>query len=139
MSQKRTKAKGRREGHSFAGIPHAVIKTKKYAGLSAWAVKLLLDVTAQFNGRNNGDLQASWSCLREQGWRSKGTLDAALKELEAVGFIVRTRQGGRHKCSLFGVTWAPIDDCLDKRTKLSKIDVSPTSVAPGTWKDTDEN
>lgn len=135
MARTRTKTKGRREGHSFAGIPHAVLKTRKYASLSAWAVKLLVDVTAQYTGRNNGDLQASWSCLREQGWRSKGTLDAALKDLEAVGFIVRTRQGGRNQCSLFAVTWAPIDECLDKRTKLTKIDVRPTSVAPGTWKD----
>ena len=137
MARNRTKAKGRREGHSFAGIPHAVLKTRKYASLSAWAVKLLVDVTAQYTSRNNGDLQAAWTCMRERGWKSKGTLERSVRELESVGFILRTRKGGRNKCALFAITWQPIDECLDRRSRISKLDpnIIPGEVAPGTWRD----
>ncbi|TQE99066.1 MAG: hypothetical protein FKY71_10580 [Spiribacter salinus] len=125
----------RRNKHTFAGIPHDVLKTEKYASLSGWAVKLLVDVVAQYTGRNNGDLQASWSCMQKVGWRSKGTLASATTELLEAGFLVKTRQGGRNHCSLYAITWEPIHHCPDKRTKQHKLDVNPTNVAPGTWKD----
>lgn len=130
--------KGRRE--KYAGIPLAVLQTRKYASLNGWAVKLLVDFAAQYNGpgRNNGDLSAPFeSVMRFKGWRSKGTLNKALRDLEAVGFIVKTRQGGRNHCSLYALTWQPIDDCIDPRTKKSKHDAKPTIAAPGTWKDDD--
>lgn len=135
MAITRAKAKGRRNEHTFAGLPHAVLKTQKYASLSGWAVKLLVDITNQFDGSNNGDLQASWTCMRKVGWRSKGTLYGAAGELLDVGFILKTRQGGRNQCSLYAITWKPIDHCPDKRTKHHKLDVDPTRTAPGTWRD----
>lgn len=135
MARTQGNAKGRRSGGSFAAFPHAVLKTQKYAALSSWGVKLLVDICAQYNGRNNGDLQAAWSCMSKRGWHSKGTLHRAIQELESAGFILRTRQGGRNACSLFAVTWENIDECKDRRTGFTKLDVGPTKVAAGTWKD----
>ena len=88
----------------------------------------MIDLFAQFKGSNNGDLAAAWKLMEKRGWRSKETLHRAKRELLEKGFIVTTRQGGRHVCSLFAVTWLAIDECS------GKLDVAPTRVAPGYWK-----
>lgn len=133
--QKRLRATGRRETGSFTAIPHAATSTRKYASLSAWGVKLMLDIASQYTGKNNGDLTASWTVMSTKGWRSKGTLQRAVDELQAVGFITRTRQGGRHVCALYALTWKPIDECLNRTTRQSKLDVPPTVTPPGGWQD----
>jgi len=122
------KAKGRRESGSFVALPHAVLGGDEWAELSAQAVKLLLDLYAQYRGANNGDLTVAWSILKERGWKSKDTLYRALDELIAAGWVIRTRQGGRHIPSLYAVSWQAIDHCE------GKLDVAPTNTAPGTWK-----
>jgi hypothetical protein len=45
------------------------------------------------------------------------------------GWIIKTRQGGLHKCSLYGVTWLPINDCK------GKLEVASTKGATHDWKD----
>ena len=70
----------------------------------------------------------AWSVMSSKGWRSKGTLYRARDQLVDKGFIVLTRQGGMHKCSLYGVTWKPIDECN------GKLDLESTRAALGTWK-----
>ena len=127
--------KSKKNQGRFAGVPIPVMDTRKYAALSSWGVKLLLDLAYQYKGNNNGDLHATWSILRYRGWNSKGTLDRATKELLSVGFISRTRQGGRNKCSLFALTWQPVDPCTDKRTNKSKLDVVDTIVPSRLWRD----
>ena len=127
-SQKRAGAKGRRSKAPFAGIPKRILDSAEYANLSAVAVKLLLDVTGQYNGRNNGDLTTGWRFMSERGWKSKDTLYRALAELEESGFIIRTRQGRLPRlCSLFAVSFQAIDECG------GKLDVRPTSSPPNTW------
>lgn len=135
-NHKRARATGRTETRSFAGVPRAVLSTNKYRSLSGWARALLLEIAEQYTGRNNGDLTASWSVMKAKGWRSPGTLEKARKDLLSVGFISLTRQGGRNRCSLYAVTWYAIDECIDKRTRVSKLDVKSTSVPAGTWRDT---
>lgn len=131
----RAKATGRCDGRiSFAGVPRAVMETRKYSQLSGWAVKLLLEFSFQFRGHNNGDLDARFSRVRSQGWRSSGTLAKALNELLGAGFIIKTRQGGKHKPCLYALAWLPIDECLDQQRR-HKLDCDPTITAPGTWKD----
>jgi hypothetical protein len=71
---------------------------------------LLVDLSQQFTGSNNGDLSAAPKILQPFGWRSRGTVDDALVELVALGFLVQTRQGGRNRCSLYAVTWRGIDE-----------------------------
>ena len=128
MARTRLKEKGRRESGSFIAIPHAVIEHENFHVLSHAAVRLLVDLFGQYRGLNNGDLSASWTLMKKRGWRSKSRLAAALAELEDRGFVVLTRQGGRNRCSLYAVTWLPIQECNNK------LDRSSTKVALGWWK-----
>lgn len=110
----RRKAKGRREGGSFAALPHSIFRSTAErpapaAALSKTALALLVDLAQQLNGSNNGNIAAAPATLTPYGWRSRGTVDDALVELVALGFIVQTRQGGRNRCSLYAVTWRGID------------------------------
>ena len=105
-----------------------VITSEQYANLSYKAIKLLIDVLEQYNGNNNGDLCITMSVMKKKGWRSSGTLHSAKNELRDKGWIVLTRQGGRHKCSLFAVTMHPIDECG------GKLEVRSTRTASNLWK-----
>lgn len=96
--------------------------------LSAYGVKLLLDLFGQYNGSNNGDLTAAWSVMCKRGWHSKTILYRSLRELKEGGWIVMTRQGGRRICSLYGVTWLRVDQCN------GKLDIVPSSAPLNTWK-----
>ena len=128
MAISRRRAKGRRDSGSFIAMPHAILKSETYARLSAPAVKLMLDLYGQYRGSNNGDFAMAWSMMKKRGWRSKDTLYRARNDLVENGFIIQTRQGGKHQCSLYAVTWQPIDDCN------GKLDCRSTIVAPGYWK-----
>jgi hypothetical protein len=106
-----SKSKKRRESDSFLALPHALINAKNFSSLSGNAVKLLIQVGGLYNGRNNGDLSATFSELQLKGWKSKETLNNALKELMYKGFIFKTRQGRFPKtCSLYALTWKNLDD-----------------------------
>lgn len=122
------KAKGRRESGSFVAIPTAILESVEYAALNGNAVKALLDLYSQFNGRNNGDLTAAWSVMVKRGWKSKAALYKALHTLLEGGWIVKARQGGKHVCTLYAVTWKPIHECG------GKLDIAATNTPLGTWK-----
>lgn len=134
MARARAKTKGRRQQGSFIALPHAILESVEYAALSAHAVKLLLDLFAQYRGDNNGDFSAAWKVMKSRGWTSKAMLYRALRELQNKGWIVTTRQGGKARlganriCSLYAVTWKPIDPCD------GKLDVAFTRVASSTWR-----
>ncbi|GAP67260.1 hypothetical protein MBSD_n2578 [Mizugakiibacter sediminis] len=130
-SRDRTKYKGRRESGTFLRLPTEVLDSPKFRALPHKAKALLLDLGAQYRGHNNGDQCATWSLMQRRGWRSKGTLQSALRELLDAGMIEQTRQGGRHVCSLYAFTWLPIDHCG------GKLDVSETRVASGLWRGDD--
>ena len=132
MARPRVKAKGRRESATFAAIPHHILNSAEYAALSAQAVKLMLDLLAQYRGANNGDLTAAWRVMEKRGWRSRDTLGRALQELLKAGFIEKTRQGGRNRCSLFAVSWKAIDECK------GKLDVPPTRAPSNSWRNQNE-
>ncbi|BEH13262.1 helix-turn-helix domain-containing protein [Marinobacter shengliensis] len=117
---RRARLTGRKGNAPFLSIPHSVLSSDSYNGLDGWSVKLLVDIAGQFKGHNNGDLSAAWSLMQARGWRSKGTLHKALKALLEAGLIEQTRQGGKNRCSLYAVTWRPIDECK------GKLDVKPT-------------
>lgn len=69
---------------------------------------LFLDMRSSVNGSNNGNLSATLASLKHRGWRSAATLANALFELQALGFIVKTRGGGVEHgskvCSLYRFT-----------------------------------
>jgi hypothetical protein len=128
MATNRRKAKGRRDSGSFVALPHAVLECEAYAKLGGWSVRLLLDLFSQYRGHNNGDFSIVWPLMKGRGWRSKDTLYSARDELNDNGFIVLTRQGGKHQCSLYGVTWLGIDECG------GKLDWPSSSAPLGYWK-----
>ena len=127
-NRQRERFKSRKDTGWFMRIPVEVLDSPGYRALSFKARALLLDLGAQYRGRNNGDLAAPWSWMKARGWKSKDTLRRALLELLASGMIEQTRQGGLHCPSLFAFTWLPIDDCGDK------LDVPATSVPSGLWR-----
>ena len=129
-------AKGRRIKGRFGMLPKAVHDSPAYRGLSPRGAKLLLDLVMQFNGNNNGDLHASYSILKDYGWGSKNNLHRAARELIDAGLICVTRQGGRHNlCSLYALTWLPINDCRHKETGALKFDPGiRVGEKLGTWK-----
>lgn len=107
----RNRHKGNRIGEGFIALPYSVLNSPLFVKLSAHAVKLLIDVAAQYRGDNNGDLSAAWKLMRPRGWRSEATLHKAKRELLDNGFLYEARKGRRpNVCSLFALTWAAIDD-----------------------------
>lgn len=70
---------------------------------------MILEFGSQYRGYNNGDLEATWKRLSKTGWKSKDTIHKALIELECFGIIIKTRQGGLNKCSLYALTFLPIN------------------------------
>lgn len=133
MARTRLKAMGRRDSGGFAAIPHHILESQEYAALSPASVKLLLDLFGQFRGSNNGDFTAAWSVMKKRGWRSKATLHRALTALLEKGWLEKTRQGGKHKCCLYAVTWLQIHDCG------GKLDVYPSRMASNKWKQQNKN
>jgi len=134
-SNDRVKVKGRSESGEYMTIPYAVLTTKKYRALSGRVCKLFLDAYIQYHGRNNGDIQCTWKYMKPLGWRSKGTLHSALIELIRSGFLILSRQGGRNHCALYAVSRQKIDECLSRELRAHKLDIRPTKMAPGGWKD----
>lgn len=104
--------KSSKKRESFVGIPKRVVASERYTGLSPHAVKLLIDICYQYNGRNNGPLTAAWAVLRQRGWKSTATLYKAKTELIAAGFICVTRMGRKVRSypTLVAVTWNGIDE-----------------------------
>jgi hypothetical protein len=126
--------KSRRIKGGFLMIPHEVLKSRAYRSLPPSAVKLLVDIAGQYNGRNNGDLAAYMKLMRPKGWHSTSTLHRAKQELLKAGLIEQTRQGGMNLGpNLYAVTWKPIDDCEDGKGK-PRHDATPTSRPSGLWK-----
>lgn len=128
MANNRKRFKNRSNKGSFLGIPHELLRGENYASLSNKAVKCLIDISAQYNGNNNGDLSCTLKLMKQRGWNSNSQLDKAKNEILKKGFIILTRQGGRNQCSLFALTWQSIDECK------GKLDRPETTTALGYWK-----
>jgi hypothetical protein len=120
--------KGRIEKGGYVALPHVVLRSNGFAKLSAYAVKLLNDFLSQYYGSNNGDFHATFSLMQKRGWKSKGTLNRAIKELIESGFVELSRQGGRNKCSLYCVSFYAIDECK------GKLDISATKCPTSVWR-----
>jgi hypothetical protein len=115
------------EGHRLI-VPAAVLNSPNYRGLSHKAKALILDMGARYNGFNNGNLALPWSWMKAQGWKSKDTLQRAIRELLGAGMIELTRQGGMHAPSLYAYTWFPIHEAK------VPLDVPSTLVASAKWR-----
>jgi len=120
-------AKGRSSGGRHFRIPHQVSGHPNFIKLTAYPNKLLIDLGRQFVGSNNGDLCATWSLMEGRGWKSRETLNDALRELEYYGFIVMTQQGDRKKPTLYALGWRNIDKATGEHREL-------LNTMPNSWK-----
>lgn len=103
------RTRGKLPPGGFFPLPHMLTGSAQWTALSPYAVKLFIDLGAQYRGGNNGSLCAAWSVMGPRGWRSKATLQKAVEELEAARFILRTRQGGKNSSNLFALTPFALD------------------------------
>lgn len=93
----------------FVPFSREILCSDEFASLSPWAVKLLLFIASQYNLRNNGDLSATWKQLQRKGWKSRATMGKALRELRDANWIALMRQGGKHRCNLYALTFYDLD------------------------------
>ena len=108
-----------KNSRKFAGIPVVVMESPDYIALGPNAIRLLIEMAGQYNGFNNGDLSPSYTLMNPRGFKSKGTLTKAIRELTDAHLIILTRQGGRNNtASLYALTWEPIHDLPKKRLEL---------------------
>lgn len=128
-SARRLKATGKGKGHSFLRLPHFLTDSPEFGELRPVAVKLLVEIARQFRGKNNGDLSVPWKLLKKRGWSSEWTVKRARDELLAAQFIRTTRHGANKVCSLYAITWEPVDACEGKF-----LEVAAESVASHAWK-----
>lgn len=99
-----------REGGRFCAIPESVLMATGYINLSHVAKSLLVEMTLQFKGSNNGRLLCNLNYLRKRGWSSNDTISRAKHELLASGFIHETVKGQRpNKASWYAITWYTLD------------------------------
>lgn len=95
-------------GVAHARIRHEVTDSPAWRVLSYSAKALYTDLRAKLRSTNNGNVNATLSEMKHRGWRSSATLSKALRELEQMGFIAKTRQGGiaamSRVCSLYRFT-----------------------------------
>lgn len=118
----------RREPGGFAALPHCLLESQVYIGLSAHAVKLLNDLLAQFKGFNNGDLCLAWTLMEKRGWKSRDTLNKARQELLDCELILVSRHGDRKRATLYALTFFAIDECG------GKLDIKATEKPVSTWR-----
>lgn len=108
-ARKRVKFCGKGKDHTFVRLPHFMVNSPQFEELPPSATKLLVYIAKLFNGYNNGNISMAWSDMRRRGWSSQGTLNTAKDALLKSGFIICTRHGGKNRCSLYAVTWEPVD------------------------------
>lgn len=125
--RKRSRFTGRGKGPPFLSIEHRIADSEEFGRLSGNATKLLLELARQYRPGRNGDLSIPWSLLRARGWGSTHTVHKAKQELLEAGWIIETRKGGSHVCSLFAISYYPIDES-DKHSELA------TTTPPHSWK-----
>lgn len=108
--RRKSKGSSGREGGRFIALPCVVMESEAYKGLSHPAKALLLEITYQFHGDDNGRLLCSRAYLRPRGWKSASVIDKAKRELIEAGFIHETVKGHRpNKASWYAVTWQTLD------------------------------
>ena len=80
MAKKTNKDKGWKEidgGYAFV-IPYTLLRHPNFTRIGPFTCKLILDLGKQYTGFNNGYLCASWSLMKQHGWRAPNTLRKAV-------------------------------------------------------------
>lgn len=111
---KRAKMTGKGASPSFVQLPHFLLRSREFIELDPHAKSLMLYMASKYNGHNNGDFACPVNRYKEAGFKSPATLQKARRTLIESRWAVVTRQGQRRRCSLYGLTIWPIDDCDGK-------------------------
>lgn len=90
-------------------IDLSLLKSPAFIALDPCAKALFIDLRSKVNSFNNGNISAALSELKHRNWRSAVTLAKALRQLESLGFIAKTRktigvERGSKMCNLFRFT-----------------------------------
>jgi hypothetical protein len=90
-------------------VDMALLNSPAYIAVDSCAKALFIDLRARVNSYNNGNISAALSELKHRNWRSAVTLAKAIRQLEAVGLIAKTRktvgvERGSKMCNLFRFT-----------------------------------
>jgi hypothetical protein len=106
-------ANGRNGGKSAVAahirINLDMLNSPAYIALDWTARALFMDLRSRLRSGNNGDINAALSELVHRGWKSSTTLAKGLRQLEAAGFIRKTRktvgvENGSKVCNLYRFT-----------------------------------
>jgi len=98
----------------FLMLQHRMLDCEAFTRLSSQAIRMLIDIARQFNGKNNGQLLGSGAYLRTRGWTSNDMMQKARNELLEAGFLFQTVIGHRpRKASWFAITWKSLDPHKD--------------------------
>ena len=109
----------------YLHLHRPLLDSADFVSLKGNSIKLLIDIGAQYNGKNNGDFCITLKLMKKRGWNSNQQLTKARDELIEKNLIIQTRQGGLNMGpTLYAITWQPIDECG------GKLDVSPTTTPP---------
>lgn len=112
-TRKKKKNKSKYSPSSYFALPHALIDHPDFLSMNWSSQALLIHMCRLYNGFNNGDISIPHSIMKNKGW-SKSSLEDGKKELLKMNWLVLTRQGHKHQCSLFALSWIPLDECKSK-------------------------
>lgn len=87
------RSKRQKEEGQYVNLPYSQLRSEAWRSLSGAAVKVWLELHTRFKGTNNGRLFLSLNEAAESLGMGKATVQRAYVELEAKGFIVKTRAG----------------------------------------------
>ena len=85
-----------------------LLDSAAWRSLSYASQSLYVLLRRKLLGTNNGNISATLGDLKHYGWKSSSTLANALKELQTLGLLAVTRQGGiafgQKVCTLYRFT-----------------------------------
>jgi hypothetical protein len=106
-------ARSRRNGQRIRGrffpMPHEVIRSRAFNSLSGAAIRMLLLMATKYRGDNNGMLVCTSDFMAGFGWKSNGSRQRYLAELEVSGLLCRTRHGGKNRAAYYALAWLDCD------------------------------
>ena len=110
MANQQDRQGRRKGGGQFVPIPYNMARSDAWRSLSGAAVKVYVELRSRFNGYNNGQISLSFSEAADLLAVGKSTVGRAFAELEAKGFIKKTKQGHWH--GRLASEWAVTDKPL---------------------------
>lgn len=93
---------------AHARLYESIVNSPAWLALPFSTRALYVQLRVKLKQTNNGNIDATAAALKHSGFRSTATIFRALRELETVGLIAKTRQGGiaagGKVCNLFRFT-----------------------------------